>query len=95
MGKSKGGIAKGGKGQCPEAYQRMNFLYQAAVLMTRTYMEEKQREKRHEEGKMDGQEEKDVIGDKEEEEKVESLVSLGRFYTNTMKSIGRKQVLRL
>jgi len=94
MGKSKGGIAKGGKGQCPEAYQRMNFLYQAAVLMTRTYMEEKQQqEKRHEESKMDGQEEKDAIGDKEE--KVESLVSLGRFYTSTMKSIGRKQVLRM
>jgi hypothetical protein len=85
MGKSKGGIAKGRKGQCPEAYQRMNFLYQASVLMTRTYAEEKKTLRKQEGSGTEG----------EKNEQVDSLVALGRFYTNVMKSLGRKQVLRM
>ncbi|PKC60239.1 Rpr2-domain-containing protein [Rhizophagus irregularis] len=58
MGKKKEKNSEPRLIQHREIYQRMNFLYQAATLMT-------------------------------------TITSLGRFYINTMKTIGTKQVLRI
>nr|CAG8678068.1 4417_t:CDS:2 [Entrophospora candida] len=77
MGKKKGG--GGGEPssrqiQHRELYQRMNFLYQAATLMTATSTSNNS----------------SIVSNDNNK-----LASVGRFYINTMKTIGKKQVIRM
>lgn len=71
-----------------DAYLRMNFLYQAATLITAmsapgptpttdTTTTEDSEKKR-----------------KDEEKKTDSLQSLGAYYAKTMKTVGKKLVIR-
>ena len=73
MGKKKQKNSEPRLIQHREIYQRMNFLYQAATLMTT------------------------ITTDTQPQTPSNSknLASLGRFYVNTMKTIGTKQVLRI
>lgn len=94
-----------GQVQHREIYQRMNFLYQAATLMTTTITSntnDNRKRGRH-----------SVISDRNMSsgtdfdnndtsngkgggsDKSDGLIPLGRFYVNTMKTIGTKQVLRI
>ncbi|CAJ0747353.1 18827_t:CDS:2, partial [Entrophospora sp. SA101] len=57
-----------------ELYQRMNFLYQAATLMTATSTSNNS----------------SIVSNDNNK-----LASVGRFYINTMKTIGKKQVIRM
>ncbi|KAI9497094.1 RNAse P Rpr2/Rpp21/SNM1 subunit domain-containing protein [Zychaea mexicana] len=77
MGKKKA-ANQGPTQQHLQAYQRMNFLHQASILMSTTFTtlpnkNSKSTEKQHQQ---------------------QSLAPLGRYYNNNMKKIGRKLVLR-
>ena len=61
-----------------QAYQRMNFLHQASILMSSTIMPTNDNNKN---------------GSKHSSE-LKSLAPLGRYYNNNMKKIARKLVLR-
>ncbi|KAL1936507.1 hypothetical protein VTP01DRAFT_641 [Rhizomucor pusillus] len=84
MGKKKN--AKDGPSQQHlQAYQRMNFLHQAAVLMT-TIVEHNSNDSQRQPSRSKHVWQGDPKG---------SLAPLGRYYNNTMKKISRKLVSRV
>ncbi|CAG8483953.1 10467_t:CDS:2 [Ambispora gerdemannii] len=68
-----------------ELYQRMNFLYQAAALMTTTTFVQESTDHNT----------KDEKSTAKRNKSYQNIGSLGRFYLNTMRNIGKKQVLRI
>jgi len=83
-----------------EIYQRMNFLYQAATLMTTITANispppspTTSTTSTSQQPSVSVQEQ--VLQQEELSIKPVNLASLGRFYVNTMKTIGTKQVLRI
>ncbi|KAG2219139.1 hypothetical protein INT45_000511 [Circinella minor] len=61
-----------------QAYQRMNFLHQASILMSTTIVPT-----------IDNN-----MNNNKKSSELKSLAPLGRYYNNNMKKIGRKLVLR-
>ncbi|RIA91792.1 RNAse P Rpr2/Rpp21/SNM1 subunit domain-containing protein [Glomus cerebriforme] len=93
-----------------ELYQRMNFLYQAATLMTTITTSIPQTPNSTQLSLLHSCSEQDQVLQQKEQSKLtrsndttnsinldntKNLASLGRFYVNTMKTIGTKQVLRI
>ncbi|CAG8651017.1 13135_t:CDS:2 [Acaulospora morrowiae] len=98
MGKKnqKGGKSEPGQVQHREIYQRMNFLYQAATLMTSINIPNS-----HHSKQKHNNDSNSTFANQSQDASSSlsthnhSLVPLGRFYVNTMKTIGTKQVLRI
>ena len=92
-----------------EIYQRMNFLYQAATLMTTITANIPQSPQTTSKSQSPplhsvSEQEQTLLQQQQEQFKLTrnhtktnttNLVPLGRFYVNTMKTIGTKQVLRI
>ncbi|KAG9284045.1 hypothetical protein G9A89_022819 [Geosiphon pyriformis] len=94
MGSRRSAMTKKNKGknlQCRvdhrELFQRMNFLYQAAALMTTTILPEQNNQINSK--NKSGSESNNQFAS------PQNIAPLGRFYINTMKNIGKKQVLRM
>jgi ribonuclease P protein subunit RPR2 len=111
MGKKKEKNSEPRLIQHREIYQRMNFLYQAATLMTTitaqpsltststtTSAAQQPSLSNQEQGLQQGQSKiikSNATTNTTNLDNTKNLASIGRFYINTMKTIGTKQVLRI